>query len=1052
MATIDEIKDKLDIMDVLNELPLATPLKKCADGYHGAVSSNSQSGRSLYVNDREQYFVNHAGKERGDVLSALAWVNNMDIKQDFPEILRIASEKTGLALDDIDTQSYEEKREIIEVLNDAADLFHDNLISSDREYIKSQWNISDDTIDALKIGKTGTYNQLYNTLKHKYSDSVLKQTGLFYENDDGLKDAFYNRIMFPYFDSGNVVYFIGRDISWYKDKKTKNGNLVSKYKKQLTHSERYPYVSNIICNSTFYGIDSTRGHDTIYITEGVTDCIVLLQAGIPCISPVTTKIKRNEIEKAVNLCRNKDLVRIVNDNETNESGLAGALDTAKALEKAGIKTEIVILPKPEDIDKIDVAEYLKEHSADNITKLPGKRYWDIELARVDKSGPIIDQMSTAKNTFPLFDHMPESARKVMCRETWKQFPSLQLGDFEDAYYEVYPKTKSEILNNKKDNKAELDPLDLYTDEVKEYAHQLLTHGDFFDFAIKVADKYHVGDSNIKKICAISGASTYILNSAGVHMKPSGDSGKGKTHVMDSFATLFPMHKVYRGSMSGMAAYYNDELKPGMIFLLDDTDLNKGEGLKETIKRSTSNFQNETVHLTVAKGSSKKVEIPKRPVWWVTSVDGLDDDQLGNRFVPVDVDTSKEQDLRVLEWQKKFHLMAINPEEDLDVHVCRCCFDILGKVTYKIVIPFADAIIWNNADNRRNYPMFEAYVQGVAFYNIMQRNKIGDAYMATVEDCERAIEIYEHIAEKNATNMTEREIKLVRQMSDDYRRGHWFDRNQLSELMGVKYNTIVNLMHGRDGKGGLLGKVSGLEFSRSNTSEENNSREKICYRMTRSYKEISDVVHIDYTAVHGCLDDKSTSLTPSSFIEQLVSNGFSTTRKTKTDELSHLHKGTLQYKKEEINTHAETLVPKEEVKNNDSIKLPENLSENINTVQDTGTPKEVSYSDWLTSERKGILNQKIVLWIERNGMLSRGNIEFAAGEISNWCKFADIEYVKQYLKDTLQLPAKNPDYICCNCGKTMSTPYSKSAGTPTQYRCEQCVNSLQPIKTWEGVST
>ena len=103
----------------------------------------------------------------------------------------------------------------------------------------------------------------------------------------------------------------------------------------------------------------------------------------PCISPVTTKFREEDYPKLLKLTEKLKTVYICNDNEVNESGLKGALKTAEVLEGAGIETRLIQLPKPDGINKIDVAEYLKDHTGDDFkTLMTGAAgLWDFKLSR-----------------------------------------------------------------------------------------------------------------------------------------------------------------------------------------------------------------------------------------------------------------------------------------------------------------------------------------------------------------------------------------------------------------------------------------------------------------------------------------------------------------------------------------------------------------------------------------------------------------------------------------------------------------------------------------------
>ena len=859
-AIVQEIKDKLDIVDVIEGY--GYPLKKVGNEYRGAISSSSKSGMSLCVNRDKQVYDDKAGTAgNGDVLTFIAWKEGLDIGSDFPQVLRIAADKAGVVLEqNIDSTYYAEKSELQRLNRWVCGYYHSCLTEEIRELIRSKWGITDQTMDCLLIGwAPGDCHLLQvQEIKDYFSTEILKKSGLFYcNNNDKLVDIYRGRIVFPYWRHGSIVYSIGRDPKWDKDKNQR------KFIKQLVHSDDRPYVSRAVEN-VLWGLDSIKGKDTVYITEGIADAIVLLQNGLPVISPVTTRIKAADVEQVVSACKGKKVVKIINDNETNDSGLNGAKDTAKALEAAGISASIVQLPREEGLDKIDIAEYMLSHSREDLEGLHGCRVWDVILdtilCNVDISGSTLTKTGRAKADFLELTQLPASERKLGTKEIWKAY-GLELKVFEDAYNEVFLEIEKENKTKpqKEEEPIENDVLDIYTDEVKGYAIDILKNGDPFAFILEVVNKYHVGDENTKKLGLVSFGSCNLTSSSGVQLKPSGPSGKGKTHVLDNIATVVPSHRVFRGSMSGMAAYYNEKtLKDGMIFLLDDTDLNRTEGLKNTIKRASSNFQNRTKHITVVKGRGKEVEIPARVLWWLSSVRGVDDDQLGNRFIPINIDSTKEQDQRVYDWQKNQHLYGSNPDKDLDVQVCRCIYDILGKETYEIVVPFVDAIEWNNKDNRRNFPMFLDIVMGVAFHYIKQRECVNGVYWATVEDCEKAIEIYGQIEEQNASNLTEEETDLISWMGDQFRAGSWVDRNAIQKYINRSNKHTRDLLHGEDANGGLLAKVPHLEYEKRQERNETNACEKTFYRMTVPYHKYGEIVRLKKEAVDDAIKNYSHS--------------------------------------------------------------------------------------------------------------------------------------------------------------------------------------------------
>lgn len=65
--------------------------------------------------------------------------------------------------------------------------------------------------------------------------------------------------------------------------------------------------------------------------------------------------------------------------------------------------------------------------------------------------------------------------------------------------------------------------------------------------------------------------------------------------------------------------------------------------------------------------------------------------------------------------------------------------------------------------------------------------------------------------------------------------------------------------------------------------------------------------------------------------------------------------------------------------NSGLTHPIDSEKSINTCIDTSN---MGYNEWLTCERKDELDKKIGLWINRNGELNAGKIEFAAHDIAN----------------------------------------------------------------------
>lgn len=352
MADKDDIRSQLDIVDIIGETVSLT--YSGGDEWKGAINSGSQSGQSLSVNCCTQVWHDWANDTGGDVFAWIAQVNNLDQKQDFKQVLAIAAERAGVEL------SCGTNTELYTVLLASANWYHSKLTVDHRKHIAAKWGLSNETIDKYLIGyaPAGTDGMtLQWELKEVFSHDLIKSTGLITKNG---QDVYQDRIVFPYFKDGRVVYSIARRLD--------EGD--RKYLKQQVNKQYQEYVDPAIKNIIF-GQDSLKDADHCIITEGVTDCLAVLQAGIPCVSPVTVQFNIKDHKPILKLVKDLKTVYICNDSEVSGAGEKGAQSTAELLHAAGINVAVIQLPRMEGVDKVDLADYLRDNPVDAFRELMG---------------------------------------------------------------------------------------------------------------------------------------------------------------------------------------------------------------------------------------------------------------------------------------------------------------------------------------------------------------------------------------------------------------------------------------------------------------------------------------------------------------------------------------------------------------------------------------------------------------------------------------------------------------------------------------------------------
>ncbi|MFA5416127.1 MAG: hypothetical protein WC295_11575, partial [Methanoregula sp.] len=181
---------------------------------------------------------------------------------------------------------------------------------------------------------------------------------------------------------------------------------------------------------------------------------------------------------------------------------------------------------------------------------------------------------------------------------------------------------------------------------KEAALAILRQGNPKQEMLRTFALDHEGDETVAECLILSLASRAVLNTNGLHVSVTGESGKGKSHAFATFLQQVPERFRLDGAMSNKALFYIDELLAGSVIVLDDTSLS--EDMAEILKGVTTSFRKPFIYRTVNKDRRGiNCTIPERCVWWAAKVEGSGDDQVFNRMLTCWIDDSAKQDDRVL---------------------------------------------------------------------------------------------------------------------------------------------------------------------------------------------------------------------------------------------------------------------------------------------------------------------------------------------------------------------------------------------------------------------
>lgn len=354
-----------------------------------------------------------------------------------------------------------------------------------------------------------------------------------------------------------------------------------------------------------------------------------------------------------------------------------------------------------------------------------------------------------------------------------------------------------------------DKVSTYPREITEIAEKIMKRGNPVTFMMNTFKELHVGDRNAGKMLLCSVATQSIINSAGIQPKFSGNSGKGKTDTVKAILHLIPKKWKLEGSLSDKALFYTPMLAGTILF---SDDVNLSEEMIGIIKRATTNFQSETTHRTL--NSQRMLEthsIPSRIVWWLTSVDDNLPVEVLNRQMGLGVDETTEQDDLVFKFQLQKELNGtLDFPITKKVLICRVIVEMIKLRLFVVKVPFANRIRWEDKINRRNFPIFMDIVKAYTVFKFMQRttNTIDGitTIEATLDDFNDAKELYASRAENQISKLTNTELKLVRGM----RTLEEYETADIQKILDVSQARVYQLLHGKDGKHGLLDKIPDME--------------------------------------------------------------------------------------------------------------------------------------------------------------------------------------------------------------------------------------------------
>ena len=281
MSTVDDIKNQVDIVDIVSE---TVKLRRTGKNYIGfcPFHENTRTPSFVVFPDSGTWRCFGQCSEGGDVFSYIMKRDGCD----FQTALELLAKKAGVELTPYtrDEAPREEKKRLYDLMNEAVDYFHNNLTQHPAgknalEFLTAKRGLKPETIESFRLGYAlSSWDGLTQHLMAKgYTRQELIDTGVVSEQRDDkgevipngrIYDRFRNRVMIPITDSrGAPIAFGARILDPNDSPKFLNSPQTALFDK----------------GKTLFALNEARAaireKDQVVLVEGYMDVIVLHQEG-----------------------------------------------------------------------------------------------------------------------------------------------------------------------------------------------------------------------------------------------------------------------------------------------------------------------------------------------------------------------------------------------------------------------------------------------------------------------------------------------------------------------------------------------------------------------------------------------------------------------------------------------------------------------------------------------------------------------------------------------------------------------------------------------------
>ena len=409
--TIQEVKDKADIVDVISEHIV---LKKKGKEFVGICPFHDDSKPSMTVSPAKQFYYCFSCGAGGNSIKFLMEFT----RNNFTDVVLSLAKKNDINVINVDGPQQEiykkqlsRREELYKILRVTKEWFKSQLNNSlgkeAHHYLTSQRNLNIKNINDFELGYApNSWNDLFNYLSkvEKFPLNLILSAGLVIskDNTDKVYDRFRNRLIVPIFDmQGRVVAFGGRSLDGQEPK-------------YLNSPETEVFEKGKMLFAFDKASSNIRKRDKAVVVEGYFDVISLHSKGITnSVASLGTALNKYQISQ---LCRCTDSKNIIINFDSDNAGRLATKRVINEVESLSLHDQINL--KILQIKSFkDPDEYLKGNTPEDYFNLiDNASFWiDWEIDQIfdnkDLSKSDIFQ-NVISSLVKLLSKFPQSATRT----------------------------------------------------------------------------------------------------------------------------------------------------------------------------------------------------------------------------------------------------------------------------------------------------------------------------------------------------------------------------------------------------------------------------------------------------------------------------------------------------------------------------------------------------------------------------------------------------------------------------------------------------------------